>query len=77
MTETNRSKAHQLWLRLETLVHDMLDCEIDMTYARHSLEKAYISEVLRRNGGNIGRSARALGMHRNTLTKRIRDLKIS
>lgn len=77
MTETNRSIAHRLHLRLEELVHDMLDCKIDMTYARHALEKAYIGEVLRRNGGNIGRSAKALGMHRNTLTKRIRDLKIT
>lgn len=70
------SASDDLCVQLETLVHNMLAKGVDLSYAKQALEKAYISEILLRHKGNIGQSALALGIHRNTLSKRIRDLEI-
>lgn len=71
---TTKTSSQNLCHQLETLVLAMLDSDVDLQYAKLSLEKAYIREVLKRHGGNIGQTALALGIHRNTLSKRIRDL---
>ncbi|MEJ2245845.1 MAG: helix-turn-helix domain-containing protein [Acidobacteriota bacterium] len=34
-------------------------------------ERCFITEVLHRNGGNLTRTAGSLGIHRNTLSKKI------
>ncbi|MGH7859874.1 MAG: helix-turn-helix domain-containing protein, partial [Candidatus Binatia bacterium] len=38
-----------------------------------SFEARYIAEVLRQNDGNVTRTAKALGMSRVTLYKKMRD----
>ncbi len=36
-------------------------------------EKLFILRVLRECGGNVGRSAKQMGIHRNTLAKKMRE----
>lgn len=74
--ESVHSQDH-LHQTLQQLVHDLINCGVDLTFAKKELETVYIREVLARNGGNIGQSAQALGMHRNTLSKYMKRLKIS
>ena len=37
-------------------------------------EKTFIKGVLERNGGNQSRAAKALGIHRNTLGRKLEEL---
>lgn len=62
--------------KLSEFVTDLIEHDIDLQFAKRQLEKAYIQEILLRNHSNIGKSAKKLGIHRNTLAKRIRDLEI-
>ncbi|CAM2069045.1 Helix-turn-helix domain-containing protein [Sulfidibacter corallicola] len=62
--------------KLSELVAELINNDIDLQFAKKELESTYIREILKRHNGNIGLSAKALGMHRNTLSKRIKDLKI-
>lgn len=62
--------------KLASLVRDLINHHIDLQFAKKELESLYIREVLRAHDGHIGQSATALGMHRNTLSKRIKALKI-
>ncbi len=57
--------------RLEALCIEMLDRGIRFSEAMEQFEKALITEMLRRNGGNMIRASAQLGIHRNTLSKRL------
>jgi DNA-binding NtrC family response regulator len=61
---------------LEHLVGEMVDRGIDFADAQREFEKRFISRVLQRCNGNLGKAADTLGMHRNTLTRKIHGLKI-
>jgi len=39
-------------------------------------EKMFIMQALRLSGGNVSRAAEVMGLHRNTLSKKIREHKI-
>jgi transcriptional regulator of acetoin/glycerol metabolism len=45
-------------------------------YGTHAEERSRIVDALRANAGNLTRTARALGMARNTLRSRMRELDI-
>lgn len=62
--------------KLSELVFELIEHDVDLQFAKRQLETAYIQEILTRNQGSIGKSATKLGIHRNTLAKRIRDLNI-
>jgi DNA-binding NtrC family response regulator len=57
--------------RLEHLVGEMDDKGVRFEDAVREFEKRYISRVLGRSAGNLTRAAKALGMHRNTLTRKM------
>ena len=57
--------------RLETLIDEMLDGQIMLDEARDEFEKLYIQKALKRQGEHLSRTALALGIHRNTLSKRL------
>lgn len=63
--------------KLSELVAELINNNIDLQFAKKELESTYIQQILQQHNGNIGLSAKALGMHRNTLSKRIKDLKIA
>jgi transcriptional regulator with PAS, ATPase and Fis domain len=62
--------------RLSTVVDEMIQNKIDLKLALQEMEAMYIQKVLRQNEGNISLTALRLGLHRNTLTRKIRQLSI-
>jgi transcriptional regulator with PAS, ATPase and Fis domain len=58
-------------VRLESLIEEMLDGQILLAEALNEFEKLYIKKALARNNEHLSRTARALGVHRNTIAKRV------
>jgi DNA-binding NtrC family response regulator len=61
---------------LERLVGEMVDKGIRYDDAQREFEKRFIARVLQSHDGNLGATAKTLGVHRNTLTRKLHDLKI-
>jgi transcriptional regulator with PAS, ATPase and Fis domain len=57
--------------RLEALIDEMLDGQILLAEALSEFEKLYIKKALARNKKHLSKTAKALGVHRNTISKRI------
>ena len=57
--------------RLEALVDEMLDGQILLDEALAEFEKLYIQKALGRHNEHLSRTADVLGIHRNTLSKRV------
>ena len=57
--------------RLETLIDEMLDGQILLPEALAEFEQLYIKRALARNKSHLSRTAQALGVHRNTIAKRV------
>ena len=62
--------------RLEKLVEEMVDRGVHFDDAVHEFEKRFISRILGRCDGSLTKSAGTLGIHRNTLTRKIQELEI-
>jgi DNA-binding NtrC family response regulator len=62
--------------QLEALVGKMVESGILFPEAVNEFEKKYIKRVLDRVRGNQSRAARALGIHRNTLSRKIGAYKL-
>ncbi len=62
--------------RLEKLVEEMVDRGVQFEDAVREFEKRFIARVLDRCDGSLTRTADALGMHRNTLTRKMGEYKI-
>ena len=62
--------------QLEALVMQMYKSNILYSEAVREFKKRFIVTVLQENQGNQCRAARQLGMHRNTLSRTISDLRI-
>jgi DNA-binding NtrC family response regulator len=56
---------------MEDLVCEMLDGRILLDEALSEFEKLYIQVALARNAAHLSKTAEALGIHRNTLSKRV------
>ena len=63
--------------QLENLVGRMVDDGILFPEAVNEFEKKYIKRVLDHVRGNQSRAARALGIHRNTLSRKIEVYKLA
>ena len=57
--------------QLESLVGQMVERGILFDEAVGEFEKRYIKRVLERMNGNQSRAAKVLGIHRNTLSRKI------
>ena len=62
--------------QLEQLVAQFYSSGILYSEATREFKKRFIMRVIRQNRGNQCRAARELGMHRNTLSRTIAELKI-
>ena len=62
--------------QLEALTLQMYRSNILYSEAVREFKKKFILTVLQENKGNQCRAARQLGMHRNTLSRTIAELKI-
>ena len=64
-------KSMQIRPRLEAVIDDMLDGRILLDEALEEFEKLYIQKAFARNKKRISNTAEALGIHRNTISKRV------
>jgi Fis family transcriptional regulator len=53
-----------------------LEKGIRLPEARREFEKRFVAHVLQNHRGNVSRAAQQLRMHRNTLGKKIAELKL-
>jgi DNA-binding NtrC family response regulator len=63
--------------RLEKLVEEMVDKGVQFEDATREFEKRFITRVLAATDGSLTKTACALGMHRNTLTRKMVQFKIT
>ena len=61
---------------LERLVSDMLDKGVHYEDVRRELEKLSITRALQRTKGSLGEAAELLGIHRNTIARKIAEHRI-
>ncbi len=59
------------------LVDELQGQGLTLSQARREFERQFIMASLRAHDGNVTRSARSLGVHRNTLHNKVSDLGIS
>ena len=62
--------------QLDRLVQEMLDKGILYDDARREFEKMFISRALQRSRGNVGDAADLLGLHRNTVARKMGEYRI-
>jgi DNA-binding NtrC family response regulator len=62
--------------RLDKLVEEMVDKGVRYEDAVHEFEKRFISKVLGCCEGSLTRAADTLGIHRNTLTRKMGEYKL-
>jgi DNA-binding NtrC family response regulator len=62
--------------RLDNLVEEMVERGVYFEDAIREFEKRFIARVLARRDGSLTRTAEALGIHRNTLSRKMGEYKI-
>jgi len=62
--------------RLEHLVEEMVDKGVHFEDAVREFEKRFISRVLSSCDGSLTKASDTLGIHRNTLTRKITTYKL-
>ena len=63
--------------RLLQIVDELVRRGVTLEQARREFERQFIVASLKSNRGNFCRSARSLGVHRNTLRNKVSDLGIA
>jgi len=62
--------------QLDKLVQELLEKGVRYDEARREFEKMFISRALQRSKGNVGDAAEILGLHRNTIARKISEYRI-
>ena len=62
--------------QLDCLIDEMLTKGIFYEDARLEIERAFISQALKRSNGNLAKAANLLGIHRNTLSRKVSNYKL-
>jgi DNA-binding NtrC family response regulator len=62
--------------QLEELVHEMVSRGIRYDEAQREFEKKFIMQVLLKADGNLGKAADLLGIHRNTLARKMTEYRL-
>lgn len=63
--------------RLIEIVDELVEQGVTLEQARKEFEKQFIVASIKSHEGNLGRSARSLGVHRNTLRNKVCNLGIA
>ena len=63
--------------QLEEIVQQMLERGIRFEDARREFERCFIDRALARSHGNVCRAADLLGMHRNTLARKVGEHRLA
>ncbi|MSO35066.1 MAG: histidine kinase [Acidobacteria bacterium] len=61
---------------LDQLVTEMVTRGVHYTDAQREFDKRFITCVIEKSDGNLCKAAEVLGVHRNTLTRKVKELKI-
>ena len=72
MSESEAKRPLRLKERVDNLCTEMIEKGILFSEAMEQFEKSFVTEVMRRNKGNMIRTAAKLGIHRNTLSKKVK-----
>lgn len=62
--------------QLEELVREMVTRGIRYDEAQREFEKKFIMQVLLKADGNLGKAADLLGIHRNTLARKMTEYRL-
>jgi DNA-binding NtrC family response regulator len=62
--------------RLERLIEEMVTKGIRFAEASREFERRFIARVLVNSDGNLSRAAETLGIHRNTLSRKMVEHRI-
>ncbi len=62
--------------QLETLIAEMLAKGVRYDDAQREFEKRFIAHALTQADGNLCRAADLLGMHRNTLSRKVTEYRL-
>jgi DNA-binding NtrC family response regulator len=62
--------------QLDRLIEEMLDKGILYDDARREFEKMFITRALQRSKGSVGDAAELLGLHRNTVARKVTEYRI-
>ena len=63
--------------RLDQIIAEMLAKGIRYDEARHEIERRFIVQALARSDGSLSRAATLLGIHRNTLSRKLTTHRIT
>ena len=62
--------------QLDRLVDELVSKGVRYEEAQREFEKKFIAHVLSQSDGNLGKAADLLGMHRNTLSRKITQYRL-
>jgi DNA-binding NtrC family response regulator len=62
--------------QLDKLVQELLEKGVLYDEARREFEKMFIARALQRSKGSVGDAAGMLGLHRNTIARKITEYRI-
>ena len=62
--------------QLDSLVQQMIERGVRYEDARREFEKVFITRALQRSNGCVGDAAELLGIHRNTVTRKMTEYRI-
>jgi DNA-binding NtrC family response regulator len=62
--------------QLERLIDEMVTKGVRYDDAQREFEKKFIARALAKSQGNLGRAADLLGMHRNTLSRKVSEYRL-
>ena len=68
-----------MWLvhrMLDALVSEMISRGVHYEDARREFDKKFLTIVIAKSDGNLCKAADTLGVHRNTLARKMKELKI-
>jgi len=60
--------------QLDALINQMIEKDIYFEEALGEFQRRFIKKVLENSNGNLSKAAKALGIHRNTLSRKIGTL---
>lgn len=53
--------------QLQKIIDELVNRGVPLELAKKEFERKYLAAAVRESGGNLGRAAESLGIHRNTL----------
>jgi len=62
---------------LDRLITEMVKGRLTLDEGRRAFESRFIQQVLETTDGHLSRAAERLGMHRNTLARKIEEYRIT